>query len=286
METITFKYKVQPLVQKWLHHMPTFSWVIWKKNPLAHVSFSKAAHVAPWSQKDLHEFLDKAYTFHKTIKYTSEISNDNRVFLDTKSHIEGSQLVKDLYSKQTDSHQYLPQTSCHPRHCCKDIPYSLALRIRRICSQEAHYERRTHELSSHLCRCGYKSKNVDKAITKASSIQRNELLKYKSNTIHNTFYSNVPPWSPKNTRHWQALANHWNKHKAQMYFPLETNDSIQTTKKPQRHPRQGKGQSQRGVKAVQYITLSNMQIDTYCTDIQIKIWDHLHNKRMPHMQNV
>ena len=141
--------------------------------------------------KDLHELLHKANTFHKTIEFTSEISNDNYVFLDTKYHIEGSQLVKDLYSKPTDSHQYLLQTSCHPRHCCKNIPYSLALRIR-ICSQEADYERRTHELFTHLCRCGYKSDNVDKAITKASSIQRHELPKYKSNTIHNTFCSNVP----------------------------------------------------------------------------------------------
>jgi len=41
--------------------------------------------------KDLHDFLDKANAFHMTIKFTSEISNDNHVFLDTKSRIEGSQ---------------------------------------------------------------------------------------------------------------------------------------------------------------------------------------------------
>jgi len=190
-------YKVQPWEQKWLHYMPTFSWVIWKKNPAAHVSSSKATDVVAlyWrhSRKDLHEFLDKVNAFHKTIKFTSQITNHNHVFLDTKSHIEGSQLVKDLYSKPTDSHQYLLQTSCHPHHWCKNIPYSLALRIRRICSQEADYERHTHELSSHLCCCGYKSEYVDKAMTKASSIQRHELLKYKSNTIHNTFCSNAPP---------------------------------------------------------------------------------------------
>jgi len=145
------------------------------------------------SRKDLHEFLNKANAFHKTIKFTSEISNDNHVFLDTVSRIEGSQLVKDLYSKPTDSHQFLLQTSCHPCHCCKNILYNLALRIRKICFQEADYESRTHEMSSYLCRCGYKNEYVDKAITKASSIQRHELLKYKSNTIHNTFCSNVPP---------------------------------------------------------------------------------------------
>ena len=34
-------------------------------------------------RKDLHEFLDNANAFHKIIKFTSEISNNNHVFLDT-----------------------------------------------------------------------------------------------------------------------------------------------------------------------------------------------------------
>jgi len=34
-------------------------------------------------RKDLHKFLDKVYPYHKTIKFTSKISNDNHVFLDT-----------------------------------------------------------------------------------------------------------------------------------------------------------------------------------------------------------
>jgi len=47
-------------------------------------------------RKYLHEILDKANAFYKTIKFTSEISNDNHVILDTVSRIKGSQLVKDL----------------------------------------------------------------------------------------------------------------------------------------------------------------------------------------------
>jgi len=45
-------------------------------------------------RKYLHEM--EANAFHKTIKFTSEISNDNHVILDTVSRIKGSQLVKDL----------------------------------------------------------------------------------------------------------------------------------------------------------------------------------------------
>ena len=204
--------------------MPTLTRVIWEKKlymlvPLKPHMWLRLTHDIDihWcqSRKDLHEFLDKVYAFHKTITFTSEISNDNHVFLDTMSHIEGASWLRIFIQNQQTVTRF-----CSKCHCCKNIPYSLALR-KMICSQEADYERRPNELSSHLCRWGYQSKNVDDAITKASSIQRHELLKYKSNTICNTFYSNIPPWSPQNTRNWQALANHWNKHTAQLYFPWE-----------------------------------------------------------------
>ena len=42
----------------------------------------------------------------------------------------------DIYNKPTDKHQYLSPQSCHPKHCTKSIPYSQALRIKRICSNE------------------------------------------------------------------------------------------------------------------------------------------------------
>jgi hypothetical protein len=43
--------------------------------------------------------------------------------------------LKILHSS-TDKHQYLSPQSCHPNHCTKSIPYSQALRIKRICSNE------------------------------------------------------------------------------------------------------------------------------------------------------
>jgi len=96
------------------------------------------------SHKDLQDFLEKANTFYKSITFTSEISNENHIYLDTVSPIEGSKLVTDMYLKPTDIHQCLLPTSCHPRNCCKNIPYGIALKRRRICSQGVDYERRTN----------------------------------------------------------------------------------------------------------------------------------------------
>ena len=84
----------------------------------------------------LEAFLRTANSFHPTIRFTAEVSNDKHVFLDTMSHLADAKVAVDLYTKPTDSRQYLLPTSCHPPHCSKNIPYSLALRIRRICSDD------------------------------------------------------------------------------------------------------------------------------------------------------
>ena len=85
-------------------------------------------------------------SFHLTIRFTAEVLNDKHVFLDTTSHLVDVKVV-DLYTKPTDSHQYLLPTSCHPPHCSKNIQYSLAQRIRRICSDDETFEKRVSDLS-------------------------------------------------------------------------------------------------------------------------------------------
>ena len=89
---------------------------------------------------NLDTFLQEANSFHSTLRFTAEVSNDKHVFLDTQSRLDEDRICTDLYTKPTDTHQYLLPTSCHPKHCCKNIPYSLALRLRRICSDSNMFE--------------------------------------------------------------------------------------------------------------------------------------------------
>ena len=65
-----------------------------------------------------------------------------------------------LYAKPTDKHQYLLISSCHPQHTKRSIPYSLALRLRRICSNDDNYIMRTTELIDYLVRRGYDTENL------------------------------------------------------------------------------------------------------------------------------
>ncbi|PIK37867.1 hypothetical protein BSL78_25290 [Apostichopus japonicus] len=47
-------------------------------------------------------------------------------FLDVTVRKEHGSLSTDLYTKPTDTHQYLHSSSCHPRHCKSGIAYSQA----------------------------------------------------------------------------------------------------------------------------------------------------------------
>ena len=64
----------------------------------------------------LEDFLQRANSFHPTIKFTAELSNEEHIFLDTKSCLVDGKIVVDLYTKPTDTHQYLLPLSCHPKH--------------------------------------------------------------------------------------------------------------------------------------------------------------------------
>jgi hypothetical protein len=91
-------------------------------------------------------------------------------FLDTSLSIQDGKVHVDLYRKPTEINQYLLTSSCHPAHVTKNIPFSLALRIVRICSNHDH---RLDELKQLLVSRGYKAGMVNDA----RNIPRQEALK-------------------------------------------------------------------------------------------------------------
>ena len=80
-----------------------------------------------------------------------------------------------------DSHQYLLPSSCHPFYCKKAIPYSQALRLNRICSNNKFYDKRSNDLEEYLLERGYSEKMVRKEILRARAIPRDALLE----KVHN-----------------------------------------------------------------------------------------------------
>ena len=127
-------------------------------------------------EDNLNTFLREINSFHETIKFTAEWSKEKVSFLDTTVFINESGIHTHLYTKPTDTHQYLMPTSCHPKHCTNSIPYSQSLRCRRICSNEEDFQIRVRELKQHLLTRGYNEELVDRQMERAIIIPRENTL--------------------------------------------------------------------------------------------------------------
>jgi len=62
-----------------------------------------------------------------------------RKILTKRLHLLDGFIQTDVYSKPTNRHLYLPPSSAHPKHLFKAIPFGVASRLRRNCSEENSY---------------------------------------------------------------------------------------------------------------------------------------------------
>ena len=132
------------------------------------------------SVDELQDFLAHINIQNPHIKFTAEYNKETRniPFLDTEVSIndEGF-IVTDLYKKSTAKRQYLLPSSCHPGHISRNIPYSLAYRLLRICSDHQVFLKRLEELRQDLLARQYPAKIVHQAFEKVKLISRDEALK-------------------------------------------------------------------------------------------------------------
>ena len=96
--------------------------------------------------------------------------------IDVQVIVREGKLITDLYVEQTNSDQYLDPSSCHPYHCIKSVPYSQALGINRIYSENVSYDLRCNELEEWLIKRNYNPTVVRKQILKARAFSRDTLL--------------------------------------------------------------------------------------------------------------
>ena len=128
------------------------------------------------------------------IKFTMEASQKQLVFLDTEINVkqvddEKIILVSDMYSKETDTHQYLSPLSCHPQNQTENIPLTVANRIRCNCSDNAEddsiFKSRLVEYKAYLMKSGHPERKIDEAFSKVAAIPRSEVLKRKTKKVQN-----------------------------------------------------------------------------------------------------
>ena len=179
------------------------------------------------STKRLHNLLKEINKIHPNIKltmsHTSMISEpniskceceerDSIPFLDVSCKIVDGKIVTDLFRKECDRNQYLLTSSCHPVQCTENIPFSLALRIIRICSENKNRDERLGELKQLLLDREYREGMIDAAINKARSISREKALQemvQKESDRRPVFVATYDPRLPDlpgiQKKHWRSM---------------------------------------------------------------------------------
>ena len=125
------------------------------------------------TEADLKEFVKFVNSLLPSIKVTVEYNIQSRSvnYLDVTVFIDNDGYLRtDLYKKENLKISYLMPTSSHPDHISKNIPYSLAYRIKRICWNDELFERRISELSEALVLQGYKYKSIQDSIDRVRKI--------------------------------------------------------------------------------------------------------------------
>ena len=148
-------------------------------------------------QESLDVFLKHLNQVHNSIKFTYETSRERVNFLDTWIQVnKEGKIDTDLYTKPTDSNNYLHYTSAHPTHNKKGIPYGQFLRLRRICSDEKSFVDHCIEKGRHFLRRGYPEDLIRTAFSKTLTKDRESLLKPKRDPEEETKNILVSTYNP------------------------------------------------------------------------------------------
>lgn len=135
----------------------------------------------PHGEATLLSFISAFNNVHPSISFSHSYSPSTIDFLDVTVCIHGTQLTTKLYRKPTDRHRYLHFESSHKRDCKLSIPYSQALRFKRICSEQSDFNANCTELRSALLKQKYPAMLIDDAVRRADALERTALCKTKKN---------------------------------------------------------------------------------------------------------
>ena len=116
-----------------------------------------------------HRSLDELHTFHIllneidiNLKFEMDYSKITLNFLDFKIIQREGDISVDIYYKATDTHQYMPFSSCYPRHINTNIPYNQARRTYTIVEDPESREKRLDELYDFMRNRGYPNNSLIK----------------------------------------------------------------------------------------------------------------------------
>ncbi len=130
-------------------------------------------------EEALQKFQAHANKIHDNIKVILRWNRKRIEFLDTWVISDEGRIKTDLFVKESDKHMYVDSKSDHPNTVKKSIPYGLAIRLKRICSEEADYKRHRAELKYQLRGRGYDMRFIERQLKRVDPLKREDLLQYR-----------------------------------------------------------------------------------------------------------
>lgn len=127
------------------------------------------------NRDELNLFQNLLNNINPSIQFTMETDNNQLPFLDILVTKADNRITTDIYYKNTDTHQYLDFSSCHPSHTKRNIPFCLARRICTIVTEDGKRNERLNELRVFLKKQKYPDSLIDMGIDKAKTIPLAEL---------------------------------------------------------------------------------------------------------------
>ena len=104
----------------------------------------------------------KSKNMKSKIKFEIHLSTNKVHFLDVTISLKHGKLRTTLFTKPTDSHFYLNNSSCHPSHVLKNISKGQFIRLRSICSQKSDYLLKSEILCKQFIERGFPEKVLKK----------------------------------------------------------------------------------------------------------------------------
>ena len=127
------------------------------------------------------KFKQQINEVHPSIKFDFNFFNKEINFLDTVVYkTQSGKLEIKLYRKESDRQAYLQRKSEHPESLKRSIPFSQALRLRRICSTNNEFQDSCDKLRNKLTERGYKQQEINKGIGRTKNLGRKKLLEEKA----------------------------------------------------------------------------------------------------------
>ena len=150
-----------------------------------------------------------------SLKFTVEIGGQSLKFMDLLITIIDGKLETTVYSKPTDGHLYLHHNSCHPKGTKIGVQKGVALRLRRICTSDEEFAKKSKEYQAYLVSRGHDPEDVIENFEKVKTISRSDARKKKNEETgekKHRFFTEYNPASPNISeiikKHEHFLRNH------------------------------------------------------------------------------